>query len=223
MDIIAKVAEAVCGMDAEETATLIKEALAIGIGPLEILNNGLIIGMEKAGLLFEEQEYFVAELLLCSDAMYSGLEIIQPLLINSGNASKGKVVIGVVEGDTHDIGKNIVKIMLETAGFEVIDLGRDVPIGRFIDKAIEVSADMIALSTLMTTTMQGMEKLVKLLRERGLRDRFKVLIGGGPVSQSFADKIGADGYSVNAFAAVRMAESLMRDECSDESQAFSSC
>lgn len=209
MDFIARVAETVCEMEEEKTVTLINEALTAGIDPLEILNNGLIKGMGKAGQLFEEQEYFVAELLLCSDAMYAGLEILQPLLMNSRSASKGKVVIGVVEGDTHDIGKNIVKIMLETASFEVIDLGRDVPIVSFIDKAMEVGADMIALSTLMTTTMQGMEKLINLLQERGLRDRFKVLIGGGPVSQSFADKIGADGYSINAFAAVRIAESLM--------------
>jgi len=209
MDVLYKVAEAVCEMAENEVVTLIQEALRVGIDPLEILNNGLIKGMEKAGQLFEEQEYFVAELLLCSDAMYAGLEILQPLLLNNKSVSKGKVVIGVVEGDTHDIGKNIVKIMLETASFEVIDLGRDVPIARFIDKAMEVGADMIALSTLMTTTMQGMEKLIILLQQRGLRDRFKVLIGGGPVSQAFADKIGADGYSINAFATVRLAERLL--------------
>jgi len=209
MEILEKVAEAVCKMEVDETATLIKEALAAGVDPQEILSNGLIKGMGKAGQLFEEQEYFVSELLLCSDAMYSGLEILQPFIKNSGSLSKGKIVIGVVEGDTHDIGKNIVKIMLETASFEVIDLGRDVPMNKFIDKAVEVGANMIALSTLMTTTMDGMEKLVKLLKERGLRDKFKVIVGGGPVSQSFADKIGADGYSINAFAAVRVAESLV--------------
>lgn len=209
MDILKKVAKAVCEMEVDETITLIKEALTAGVDPQEILNNGLIKGMEKAGQLFEKQEYFVPELLLCSDAMYAGLEILQPLIKNSRSVSKGKIVIGVVEGDTHDIGKNIVKIMLETASFEVIDLGRDVPVEKFIDKAVEVGANMIALSTLMTTTMDGMEKSIKLLNERGLRDKFKVLIGGGPVSQSFADKIGADGYSVNAFGAVRMAESLM--------------
>ncbi len=209
MNILHKVAVAVCEMEEDETARLIKEALTEGIDPLVILNDGLIQGMEKAGKLFEEQEYFVSEILMCSDAMYAGLEILQPLIKSSRIASKGKIVMGVVEGDTHDIGKNIVKIMLETSNFEIIDLGRNVPIAQFIEKAIEVDANIIALSTLMTTTMEGMEKLIKILNDRGLRDKFKVLIGGGPVSQAFANKIGADGYSTNATSAVCIAKSLL--------------
>ena len=184
MEILKKLAVAVCGMEVEETARLTEQALAENINALKILNEGLIKGMDEASRLFEE-EYFVPELLICSDAMYAGLEILKPHLEKSHGAKKGKIVIGVVAGDTHDIGKNIVKLMLETANFEIIDLGRNVPLQAFVDKAVEVGADMICLSTLMTTTMGGMEKVIDILAQRGLRDNIKVIVGGGPLSLSF--------------------------------------
>ena len=213
MEILKKLAVAVSDMEVEEAAGLTKQALAKNINALTILNEGLIKGMDKASQLFEEEEYFVPELLICSDAMYAGLEILKPHLEKSRGAKKGKIVIGVVEGDTHDIGKNIVKLMLETANFEIIDLGRNVPLQAFVDKAVETGADMICLSTLMTTTMSGMEKVIDLLTQRGLRDSIKVIVGGGPLSLSFAKVIGADGYGANASEAVRVAETMIRQKC----------
>jgi corrinoid protein of di/trimethylamine methyltransferase len=165
--------------------------------------------MDRAGKLFEEEEYFIPELLMCSDAMYAGLDILKPHIKSDTAAEKHKVVIGVVEGDTHDIGKNLVKMMLESSGFDVVDLGRDVPPARFVEEAIAVEADIIGLSTLMTTTMGGMKSVIELLTEKGVREKVKVMVGGGPISQSFSDKIGAYGYSRNAADAVRLARELV--------------
>ena len=148
-------------------------------------------------------------MLLCSDAMYVGLDILRPYLPEESGEGKIKGVIGVVEGDTHDIGKNLVKIMMETAGFEMIDLGRDVPLEQFIETAKEEEADLICMSTLMTTTMGGMETVIQMLEDAGMRDKVKVMIGGGPISQKYADKIGADGYSQNAVEAVKLAKRLL--------------
>jgi len=156
-----------------------------------------------------EEEYFIPELLMCSDAMYAGLDVLKPHIRINNKVGKHRVVIGVVEGDTHDIGKNLVKIMLESAGFEVFDLGRDIPPIRFVEKAEEVNAKIIALSTLMTTTMDGMAEVINILNRQKIRDRYKVMVGGGPISQRFADKIGADGYSANAAEAVRLARRLV--------------
>src|SRR5208337_2716821 len=158
---------------------------------------------------FETEEYFIPELLLCSDAMDAGLEILCPHFKHEENEVRRKVVIGVVEGDTHDIGKNLVKIMLEASGFEIVDLGRDIPPQRFVDEAIKVQASVIALSTLMTNTMDGMADVIQLLQKANLRDRFKVIVGGGPSSQSFADRIGADGYASGPPAAVKLVMHLV--------------
>ena len=166
--------------------------------------------MNRASQLYEEEEYFVTDVLLCSDAMYVGLDILRPYLPEESGEGKIKGVIGVVEGDTHDIGKNLVKIMMETAGFEMIDLGRDVPLQKFVDTAKETHADLVCLSTLMTTTMGGMKTVIDLLEEAGIRKDVKVMVGGGPVSRNFADKIGADGYSQNAVEAVRLAKNLLQ-------------
>jgi methylmalonyl-CoA mutase cobalamin-binding domain/chain len=141
--------------------------------------------------------------------MYAGLDILRPHIKRGAAAEKRKVVIGVVEGDTHDIGKNLVKMMLESSGFDVVDLGRDVPPLRFVEEAIATEADIIGLSTLMTTTMGGMKNVVEFLEEKGVREKFKVMMGGGPISQSFSDKIGADGYARNAAEAVRLARELV--------------
>jgi corrinoid protein of di/trimethylamine methyltransferase len=198
-------------MEDEEIGKIAQEYIDSGYDPLQGILEGLVDGMNRAGKMYEEEEYFVTDLLICSDAMYNGLEIIKPHLPKkSAEAEKiYKCVIGVVEGDTHDIGKNLVRIMLETAGFEMYDLGRDVPLRNFVDKAKEVDADLICLSTLMTTTMPGMKEVVDMLKEENLQSDIKVMIGGGPISQTYCDKIGAHGYSANAISAVQMAKTLV--------------
>ncbi len=203
--------DAVVAMDGEKTVELAKAVIARNIDAYEAVEKGLSEGMERVGRLFEKEEYFVPELLICSDAMYAGLEVLRPHLRAAETDKKQKVVIGVIQGDTHDIGKNLVKIMLEASRFEVFDLGRDVPPARFVEKAKEVGADLIAISTLMTTTMEDMGTVIKLLEEDGSRSRFRVMVGGGPISKGFADRIGADGYAVNAGAAARMAQGLLKN------------
>jgi len=208
-ELYKKLAQSVVDMDEEETVTLSKKVITESYDAYEAIDKGLSAGMEEAGKLFEEEEYFVPELLLCSDAMYVGLDILKPHIKTKNTEVRRKIVIGVIEGDTHDIGKNLVKIMLETAGFDVIDLGRDVSAKTFVKKAKEENADIIAISILMTTTMEGMTEVIKILEKEKIRDQFKIMIGGGPVSQSFADKIGADGYSINATEAVVLAKRLV--------------
>lgn len=208
-ELLGKIAEAVVDMEEDTVEELTNQTLAQGIDPYETIDNGLNKGMERAGQLFEEEEYFVPELLMCSDAMNVGIDILKPHLLSEDAKKKGKVVIGVVAGDTHDIGKNLVALMLESGGFEVIDLGRDIAPETFVDKAKENSADIICISTLMTTTMPGMKEVIDILRSQGIRDQYKIMVGGGPISQAFADKIGADGYSKNAAEAVRLAERLV--------------
>ena len=207
--LLRDLSDSVVEMDEEKAVEVSHAALQNGIDAYEAIDKGLADGMERAGQLFEQEEYFVPELLICSDAMYAGLDILKPHLKASGDGEKQKLVIGVIEGDTHDIGKNLVKIMVETSGFEIIDLGRDIPPRQFVDKAIEVGAAVIGISTLMTTTMDGMREVVRLLEAEQVRERFKVMVGGGPISQSFADRIGADGYAVNAAEAVRVARQLV--------------
>ena len=208
-ELYKKLAQSVVDMDEEETVTLSKKVITESYDAYEAIDKGLSAGMEEAGKLFEEEEYFVPELLLCSDAMYVGLDILKPHIKTKNTEVRRKIVIGVIEGDTHDIGKNLVKIMLETAGFDVIDLGRDISAKTFVKKAKEENAEIIAISTLMTTTMEGMSEVIKILEKEKIRDQFKIMIGGGPVSQSFADKIGADGYSINATEAVVLAKRLV--------------
>jgi dimethylamine corrinoid protein len=200
--------DAVVAMDERQTVRLAEAVIESGADPYEAIEKGLSHGMERAGRLFEEEEYFVPELLICSDAMYAGLEVLKPHIATAGMDGRRRVVIGVIEGDTHDIGKNLVKIMLEASRFEVFDLGRDVPPEKFVAKAKEVEADLIAISTLMTTTMEDMGKVIGLLEEDGTRRRFRVMVGGGPVSRRFADRIGADGYAANAHGAVKIALGL---------------
>ena len=203
-----QLSDAVVDMDEDLAVAAANEVVALEIDAYQAIELGLSAGMERAGVLFDEEEYFIPELLMCSDAMYAGMDVLKPHLKPDGAVEKHKVVIGVIEGDTHDIGKNLVKIMLETSGFEVTDLGRDIPPARFVETAKEIGAKIIALSTLMTTTMDGMATVIRQLREEGIRDSFKVIVGGGPLSQGFADRIGADGYAVNAADAIRLARSL---------------
>ena len=212
-ELLAKLSECVVEMEEEEIVEVANEYIEAGYDALEGIMDGLIDGMEKVSELFEEEEYFVTDVLLCSDAMYAGIEVLKPHLTEDDKSGPAKkVVIGVIEGDTHDIGKNLVKILLDTAGFEIYDLGRDVPLEAFVDKAVEVEADIIALSTLMTTTMIGMKKVIEMLEVRGVRDKVKVMIGGSPVSPRFAKEIGADGYSTNAVEAVKLARKLTKTD-----------
>jgi dimethylamine corrinoid protein len=201
--------DSVVEMNEERTIELAKLCIEKEIRAYEGIEKGLADGMNRAGQLYEEGEYYIPELLMCSDAMYSGINVLRPYLEKSETENRHKVVIGVVQGDTHDIGKNLVKIMMETEGFEVIDLGRDVAPKAFVEKAKEVGASIIALSTLMTTTMEGMAEVIKILEEENLRDKIKVMIGGGPISQSFADKIGADAYTTDASKAAKYAKTLV--------------
>lgn len=208
-EILQDLATAVIDMDEETARSVAREAIDAGIAACEAINEGLVKGMQVVGDKYEQQEYFIPEVLLCSDAMMAGLEILQPYLPKDSNKMAEKVVIGVVQGDTHDIGKNLLKIMLEASGFKVYDLGRNVPLEYFVAKALEVDAKIIALSTLMTTTMEGMRIVIEELKNRGIRNDFLVLIGGGPISQAFAGEIGADLYAADANSAVRKLKELL--------------
>ncbi|BAL84473.1 putative dimethylamine corrinoid protein [Selenomonas ruminantium subsp. lactilytica TAM6421] len=201
--------EAVVDMDEEQAAVMAQAVVDEGFDAYAAIEKGLSQGMEEVGRLYEEEEYFIPELLLCSDAMYAGIEILKPHIKRRQDSEHHTVVIGVVEGDTHDIGKNLVKIMLESAGFEVIDLGRDIPAREFLRQAEESKADIIALATLMTTAMPAMREVVEELEKEGRREAYKVIIGGGPISSAFAKKIGADVYAVNAAEAARLARELV--------------
>ena len=205
--ILEELADAVVAMDSTRARRGAAEALDAGIPALEAISDGLSRGMDRVNDLFEAEEYFVPEILVASDAMSAGIEVLRPHLPRNVGGESGRVVIGVVKGDTHDIGKNLVRIMLENAGFLIHDLGRDVAHAKFIETAGAVNADLVCLSTLMTSTMDGMGVVVEGLR--GARIASKVLVGGGPISPAFAKRIGADGYGRNAAEAVKVARSLV--------------
>lgn len=209
VELLQELSDAVVNMEEEQAVIAAQAIIDNGIDAYEGIEKGLADGMERAGRLFEEEEYFIPELLMCSDAMYAGLEVLKPHLKVDPEGVKEKIVIGVIEGDTHDIGKNIVKIMLETAGYELIDLGRDVPPSEFVSTAQQAGAKIIAAATLMTTTMDGMQEIISLLQQGNSREKFHVLVGGGPISQAFADKIGADAYAANATDAVRKVRAIL--------------
>lgn len=202
------IADNVVEMEDEAVEELCQQALDVGYDAAETINKGLIPGMDRVGVLYEDGEYFLPEVLTASYALNAGLDILRPHIKQEESGDKIKMVIGVVEGDTHDIGKNLVKIMAESAGFEVFDLGRDVPLDSFVDTAEQENCDFICLSTLMTTTMPGMKTIIEKLEEKGIRSKYKVLIGGGPVSQKYADEIGADAYTADANSAVRKMKEL---------------
>lgn len=206
-ELLKLLAEYVVEMEDEDIVDIANEYLEAGYPAKEGILDGLTVGMVEAGRLYDEEEYYIAELLLCADAMYAGINVLKSAITES-NENKIKAVIGVIEGDTHDIGKNLVKIMLETAGFEMIDLGRDVPINEFVDSSIENNASLICMSSLMSTTMYGMKDVIEGLKEKGYRDNIKVMVGGGPITDKFAMQIGADAYSDNAVEAVSVAKSL---------------
>lgn len=180
---------------------LVTQALNDGVAPQEILEEGLLKGMSIVGEAFKKNEVFVPEVLVAARAMNAGVEILRPYLISAGVTSKGTAVLGTVKGDLHDIGKNIVKMMLEGKGLTVIDLGVDVSAETFVEKAKENNANVICCSALLTTTMSEMKNVVQLLEKEGLRDKFKVMVGGAPLTQEFCDAIGADYYTVDAASA----------------------
>lgn len=205
-----KIFEGILDGNANQVTTEIQKALDAGINPADILNQGMIAAMGEVGRLFEEGEYFVPEMLIAARAMQRGLEVLKPHLSAEDVHSPGKVAIGTVKGDLHDIGKNLVAMMLEGAAFEIIDLGTDVSPERFIQAVKENGAQIIAMSALLTTTMPNMKNTIEALKEAGIRDQVKVIIGGAPVTQTYADQIGADGYAEDASRAVAKARSLLQ-------------
>ncbi len=194
--------------DAEAVSNGVKAALDAGVSPEEILGKGLVAAMDEVGKLFEEGELFVPEMLIAARAMQSGLALLKPRLMKADVKSAGKVAIGTVKGDLHDIGKNLVAMMLEGAGFEVKDLGVDVAPETFL-KAAEEGYQLLGMSALLTTTMSNMETTILALKNAGLRDQVKVFIGGAPVTQEYANKIGADGFATDASSATRAARQLI--------------
>lgn len=202
---LAKLYEAVLNGDQKTAVAVTQEALAGGCDPMELITKAMVPAMDEVGRRFECEEYFVPELLLSARAMKGSLELLRPLLAASGAQPAGRVVIGTVKGDLHDIGKNLVASMLEGGGFEVIDLGADVAPERFIEAVREKNARIVALSALLTVTMPSMRKTIDALKEAGVRDQIKVMVGGAPVTPQFAEEIGADGYGENATAAVALA------------------
>ena len=194
--------------NAKSARSITEEELSRGADPQRLVNEQMIPAMDEVGRLFDCHEYFVPEMLISARAMKSALEILKPHLTKGSVESKGKVVIGTVKGDLHDIGKNLVSAMLEGAGYEIFDLGTDVPPERFVKAIEEKSASVVALSALLTTTMPGMKTVIDELKNAGLRDRVKVVVGGAPVTADFARQIGADGYGDTAAGAVNLVRGL---------------
>jgi corrinoid protein of di/trimethylamine methyltransferase len=200
--------EAILAGDANTAKEVTQAALAEGVEPQSLVMDYMVPAMDEVGNKFECNEYFVPELLIAARAMKTSLELLRPLLAEKGVEPVGRVVIGTVKGDLHDIGKGLVASMLEGGGFEVIDLGVDVPPEKFVEAARENNADIIALSALLTTTMTGMKSVLEVLNESGIREQVKVIIGGAPVTQQYCDSIAADGYSSTASGAVSLARDL---------------
>ena len=195
---------------AKNVKALVQQALDEGVNPKEILNDGLLYGMMIVGEKFKNNQVFVPEVLVTARAMSAGISILEPKLVEVGNEPVGKAVIGTVKGDLHDIGKNLVIMMLKGAGFEIYDIGVDVDATAFADKAEEVGADIIGMSALLTTTMPNMQEVMDVLQERGIRDKYIVMIGGAPVNESFAEQIGADYYTPDAASCAEVAKQAMQ-------------
>jgi corrinoid protein of di/trimethylamine methyltransferase len=204
-----KLYNAVLNGDLKTAVAATQEALAAGADPLELVSGQMVPAMSEVGRRYECEEYFVPELLLAARAMKGSLELIRPLLSARGVEPAGRVVIGTVKGDLHDIGKNLVASLLEGGGFEVVDLGADVAPEKFVQAVKDRGANIVCLSALLTVTMPGMKTTMEALKIAGVRDRIKVLIGGAPVTQQYADEIGADGYGENASVAVNLARRLV--------------
>jgi len=200
-------ADAVIKGDQNTAVEITKAALEEGTPPKSVLNDGLIAGMDVVGARFKKNEVYIPEVLIAARAMKMAMEILEPELVKAGVQPIGKCLIGTVQGDLHDIGKNLVAMMLKGAGFQVIDLGVDVPPDKFVEQVKSQGVQVVGMSALLTTTMPGMEKSIKALKDAGVAA--KIMIGGAPVTQSYADKIGADGYAADAASAVDVAKSLV--------------
>ena len=203
------VSEALQRGKADKVSKLVKQALNEGITPKNILEEGLIHGMSIIGKKFKKNEVYVPEVLIAARAMHAGMNILKPKLIESGVKNIGKVVMGTVRGDLHDIGKNLVEMMLEGAGFEVIDLGTDISTDKFVEAVKEHKPNIIGMSALLTTTMVNMVEVIKALEAASLRDKVKIMVGGAPITQNYADQIGADGCSPDAASAVDKAKTFI--------------
>ena len=209
MAVLQEMSELLQKGKAKDVKALVQQALDEGIDPKEILNDGLLSGMMVIGGKFKNNEVFVPEVLVAARAMNAGLTILEPKLVEIGNKPSGKAVIGTVQGDLHDIGKNLVVMMLKGAGFETYDLGVDVDSATFLEKAEEVDADVICMSALLTTTMPKMQENIDYLIEKGVRDKYIVMIGGAPINESFAKQIGADYYTTDAASAAEVAKEAL--------------
>jgi len=205
-----QIAEKVEAGDADSVESLTEQAVNDKIPAGEILSDGLIKGMLSIGVKFKNNEVYIPEVLIAARAMKAGMEIIKPLLGEADIKSEGKVVLGTVKGDLHDIGKNIVSIMLEGAGFEVVDLGIDVPKEKFLEAAEKENADIVAISALLTTTMTYMKEVTEVIKGSGIKDKVKVIVGGAPITQEYANEIGADGYAADAATAVDVVKQLLQ-------------
>lgn len=206
---LGKLYEAILTGDQATAVAITRQAIEEQVDPQVLINEAMIPAMNEAGRRFECEEYFVPELLLAARAMKSALELIRPLLSQTGAKPVGRVVIGTVKGDLHDIGKNLVASMLEGGGFEVIDLGADVPAEKFVQAVREKQPDLVCMSALLTVTMPAMKTTIEALKAAGLRDRVKIMVGGAPVTEEYARQIGADGYAENASRAVVAARQLI--------------
>ena len=203
-----KIADSVIGGKAADVKSLVSAAVSEGVPVEDILKKGLIAGMDVVGTKFRANEFYVPEVLIAARAMRAGMDILQPLLTKAGIKPLGKVAVGTVKGDLHDIGKNLVVMMLKGGGFEVMDLGIDVPEEKFV-AAVKEGAQVIGLSALLTTTMTGMKNVIEALKTAGVRDKVKVMIGGAPITQAYADEIGADAYGEDAATAAIKAKQLI--------------
>jgi len=207
--LLEKIAERLIVGKIDEVKELSQQALDQGTSPRDIIDKGLLAGMDVVGKRFKAGDMFIPEVLLCARCMHGAMDILKPLLAEGDSAGVGTYVIGTVEGDLHDIGKNLVSMMLQGAGFEVVDLGTNITAKQFVDAVKEHNPNILGLSALLTTTMPKMEETIKALKEAGLRDKIKIMAGGAPVTQDFVNKIGADAYGANAASATEKAKELM--------------
>ena len=209
MGVLEDIIEAVIQGDKSKAVKFTQKGLSEGLDPLVLINQGLVAGMDIVGPRFKNGEMFIPEVLQSAAAMHAGMDVLKPRLKGKEVESRGTVVLGTVQGDHHDIGKNLVAMMLEAGGFRVLNLGVDIRAANFVDSAVKQKAQLIGLSALLTTTMPAMNEVIEILKKNGKKDKFKVLVGGAPVTQKFANDIGADGYAPDAASAVELCRKLL--------------